>query len=296
MSSSWVAEGGGLEAYVFDGNDLAREEHWRTLRDNLRHVTELGVERLTLHFPTENADWVGSAAAFDKLRRFCDLASETGAAGVTLHANRFVSQEDWLGHDLAASRARTVERTAELDAHLADSPLWIGIENLPVIGAQGIDYDSVFVRPEDFAPLLELNSPRVGVTWDICHWAVTYSTLAAMAQLQQQPEPVDAFALPALEVKHIHFSSFRGHAMPFWPDLCTEGVPPQDGDFSESLLAAMLLNTIEAAQENVGVVFEVQEEDYRNRKNCWTTRSWLDLAPQLSGVRTGMRRSDDRAS
>ncbi|MFD7102018.1 sugar phosphate isomerase/epimerase family protein [Streptomyces celluloflavus] len=280
IDTRWVARAGGLEAYVFDGADLATADRWDTLRANLRFATDLGAPRLTCHFPTANADWVGDTHAYDQLRRFCDLAADSGASGVVLHANQFVEQADWLDFDLRAARERTVARLAALDEDLDGSPLWIGVENLPVIGAEGIDYDSVFVRPDDYLPLLDLNSPRIGATWDVCHWAVTYTTLASIAQLQQRPPDLAPLALPPVPVKHIHFGSFSGRAIPFRTDVCVEGVPPQRGDIEQPLLAAMLRAAIEAA-DGPGVVLEIQEDDYLRREHCWTTLEWLTSTPHL---------------
>ncbi|MGR8011831.1 sugar phosphate isomerase/epimerase family protein [Streptomyces hypolithicus] len=297
IDTRWARELGGLEAYVFDGGDITDEDQWRVLGENLRHAFEVGAQRLTLHFPTENANWVGDRGVYDRLRRFCDLAADVGALGVVLHANQFVSLADWPAFDLVGARARVVERVAELDAYLGDSPIWIGMENMPVIGAQGIDFDSVFVTPSDFAPLAELGSDRVGVTWDVCHWAVSYSTLTAMARLERRADPVTPFELPAAPLKHLHFASFAGHAMPTWPDQCLEGVPPQYGDIDPGLLTGMLAAALDAARamsSEVGVVFEVQEDDYEDRKNCWVTHEWLASVPELAARVDCVRRGDDR--
>ncbi|MFE1441618.1 sugar phosphate isomerase/epimerase family protein [Streptomyces sp. NPDC058739] len=286
----WARELGGLEAYVFDGGDLEHEDQWRVLDGSLRHARQIARE-LTLHFPTENADWVADRVIYDRLRRFCELAADTGAQGVVLHANQFVQLADWPGFDLADARAKVVEKLARLDGDLAGVPVWIGVENLPVIGAQGIDFDSVFVTPEDFGPLAALGSERIGVTWDVCHWAVSYSTLSAIARLERRPVPVGPYELPRLPVKHVHFASFAGHAMPGWPEQCTEGVPPQDGSIGQDLLAGMLSAAVEAALgaaraegRTPGVVLEVQEDDYEGRKNCWKTRDWLAADPRLAAL------------
>lgn len=275
----WAAELGGLEAYVFDGSDLATEEQWRRLRDSLRIAAGLGLQRLTCHFPTENADWVGNDTAFAQLRRFCELAADHGARGVVLHANQFVQQADWLTFDVPYARARVVDRLAELDEWLGDAPVWIGMENLPLIGAEGTDYDPVFVLPEDFRVLAELNSPRIGATWDVCHWAVSYTTLASVAQLQQRVPEVSSLDLPPVSIWQIHFGSFSGMALPFRPEVCQEGVPPQRGDADPDLLARMVCHALDAG--GAGVVFEIQETDYHDRKNCWTALEWLRSIPAL---------------
>ncbi len=278
----WVEQVGGVEAYVFDGDDLAREDQWRLLAENLRHVRGLGAQRLTLHFPTDRADWVDDRDAFHKLLRFCDVAAEHGAAGVTVHANQFVSLRDWPDFDVAARRKRVIDRLAELDARLTHHPLWIGVENLPVIGAQGEDYDPVFVYPADFAAIAAIGSPRLGVTWDICHWAVTYALAVAVGNLRQRPTELTPLELPAAPLRHIHFGSFSGIALPYLPQQCKEGVPPPDGDPDPGLLARMLCAALDAAPD-AGVVFEVQEDDYLDRRACWSTLTWLRSVPALRG-------------
>ncbi|WP_159029902.1 TIM barrel protein [Streptomyces marincola] len=278
----WIEQVGGIEAYVFDGDDLAGEDHWRLLAENLRHIRALGARALTLHFPTEHADWVHDGDAYRKLLRFCEVAAEHGAAGVTLHANQFVAASDWPGFDVAERRRRVLGRLAELDAALAHLPIWIGVENLPVIGVQGIDYDPVFVYPADFAGLAEIGSPRLGVTWDICHWAVTHALARAVGNLTQRPTVLDPLDLPEAPLRHIHFASFAGIALPHLPYTCTEGVAPQDGDADPGVLAGMLGAALDRAP-GAGVVFEVQEEDYGDRRTCWSTLSWLRSVPALRG-------------
>lgn len=284
LELGWIERVGGVEAYVFDGTQLDGEEPWRRLYENLRHVRDLGADPITLHFPAANADWVHDDAMYDALRRFCDLGAECAVDGIVLHANQFVPIEDWPEFDVVKARHEVVARLAELDDWLSDRPMWIGVENLPVILSGGTLFDSVFVRPDDYDVLAELDSPRIGVTWDICHWAVTYSTLRAIANLRQETLEVQPLDLPAVPVRHIHFSSFLGHAMPFWPGRCFEGATPQDGEFDEDLLAAMLAETITRSAPGTSVVFEIQEEDYENRRNCWRTLDWVATHPTLAGL------------
>jgi sugar phosphate isomerase/epimerase len=285
IEQRWLSDVGGLEAYVFDGTDLAEEEGWRRLEGNLRTLSDAGAPRLTMHFPTENADWVNDRRSFDTLLRFCDLAAATGVDGIVLHANQFVQQDAWLDFDVRAARERVVARLAKLDEYMVGMPAWIGVENLPIIGSEGVDYDSVFVQPDDYLPLLELKSDRIGATWDVCHWAVTWTTLAAIGQLRQHPAPLPPLALPPLPIRQIHFASFTGHAMPFWPNACVEGVPPQQGDIDPARLGEMLLAAVDAAPGEVGIVFEVQEADYTRRVNCWQTLDWFDSVPELKPLR-----------
>ncbi len=284
LEHRWIEQVGGIEAYVFDGSQLAGEDPWRVLRDNLRHARDLGAAPLTMHFPTDNADWVHDEAMFEALLRFCDIGAECGVDGVVLHSNQFVDLDDWAEFDLRETRKRVVAKLAELDRRLPESPLWIGVENMPIIGSQGVDFDSVFVRPADFDGLVELDSARIGVTWDVCHWAVTYSTLRAVAALRQEKLDVGPLDLPAPPVRHIHFGSFTGHALPHWPGDCFEGSTPQAGEFDEELLAAMLAEAVSRSAPGTSVVFEVQEEDYLDRRACWDTRAWVAGNPVLAGL------------
>jgi sugar phosphate isomerase/epimerase len=288
IDHAWVRGGGGVEANVFDGRDLSDETDWSRLDGALRHARDLGAQRLTLHFPTDHADWVNDAGAFEKLCRFCDVAAGAGATGVTLHSNLFASQDEWLRFDLADARKRVAARLYDLDSRLDGSPIWLGLENMPIIGSLGTDYDSVFVYPEDFAEIARLGSARIGVTWDVCHWALSYSLARSIAQLQQKPPPAEPLDLPPVPVRHVHFASFAGRAMPYWRGECVEGVPPQRGDADESLLAAMLQRALEAAPGDVAVVFEILEDDYLHRRGCWRTLEWVRSRPELDGLATSL--------
>lgn len=286
----WIEEIGGVEAYVFDGRELVGGQPWRCLRDNLRLVRELGTDVLTMHFPTDHADWVNDKAEYDKLRKFCDLAAECGAEGVVLHSNQFVAIDDWPAFDLNGARTKVLASLARLDEYLSGSPIWIGIENMPMVGGSGENFDSVFVVPADFSPLLELNSTRIGVTWDVCHWAITCSILRAITHLRREPSVAEPLELPSVPMRHIHFSSFSGHAMPYWRGQFSEGAVPPEGEFEEDQLARMLEQAIGHATLDASVVFEVQEDDYEDRRNCWRTLDWVTSMPCLDGlVRTRRR-------
>jgi hypothetical protein len=183
---------------------------------------------------------------------------------------------------VAGARRAVVDKLADLDERLAGSPLWIGVENMPIIGSAGIDFDSVFVEPADFDALAELGSARIGATWDVCHWAVTYSTLRTIAHLRQEKLAVAPLDLPAVPIRHLHFASFTGHALPYWPGECFEGATPLTGEFEQDLLAGMFAEALRTSAPGTSVVFEVQEQDYENRTACWDTLAWVAADPVLS--------------
>lgn len=272
----WVESGNGLEAYVFDGADLREPDFWPRFEAVLREVRSLDPAKLTLHFPTDGADFVADRAVYEDALRFCRIAADVGAAGVTIHSNQFVLAADWLGHDLAAARRRTVATLAELNEAARDLGVWLAVENMPLVGGTGLDFDSVFVFPADFAALAELPHPP-GVTWDVCHWALSHDLETAMRLVHRQQAGLAFGDWPA-GIRHFHFSSYAGFALPGGRGRCTEGVCPDEGDADAGALAAAARRISTDWPADTGVVFEVLEDDYTDRRRCWAMLDWWRAA------------------
>lgn len=272
IDRDWVAAGFGLEAYIFHGDDLHRPDFWAAFRASLEQARRLGATRLTLHFPTDGAEHLRDDSAAEALLGFCRLASEVGAVGVTVHSNLFLDLETYQHIDLPAWRHQFVEQLQRLDLALGELGVWLGVENLPIVGNDGTDVDPLFVLPEDFGDLERAGLTHVGVTWDVCHWAQTYALTAARATLDRTPEP--SFQQFPGAIRHIHFASFRGLALPGSSNRCTEGILPAEGDINPDLLAEHL-ERVARQTGPVGLVFEVQEEDYTRRRACWKALAWL---------------------
>ncbi|HDR8488749.1 TPA: endonuclease, partial [Bacillus cereus] len=75
--------------------------------------------------------------------------------------------------------------------------------------------------------------------------------------------------------------------IPYSEIRCYEGENPANGSIDESLLHETLLkvknNTLD---KNIGIVFEVQETDYTNRKRSWETLNWFHK--NITGMQTKM--------
>lgn len=56
----WVEQGYGLEANIFDGESLHDKSYTTKFSDVLSFVQTLNPSLLTLHFPTDNADYLNS--------------------------------------------------------------------------------------------------------------------------------------------------------------------------------------------------------------------------------------------
>ncbi|MED3463222.1 endonuclease, partial [Bacillus thuringiensis] len=80
---------------------------------------------------------------------------------------------------------------------------------------------------------------------------------------------------------------FKHLTIPYSEIRCYEGENPANGSIDESLLHETLLkvknNTLD---KNIGIVFEVQETDYTNRKRSWETLNWFHK--NITGMQTKM--------
>lgn len=276
----WVKEGYGLEANIFDGRSLFEEDFLYKFNETLSYAKSLNPSLLTLHFPTDNADYVNNKEIKEKLYKFIEIALKHEVAGITLHANQFLSVEEYQKYNLTDSRKRVIEVLASLDDDLKDTPLWIGIENLPIIGNLGDDFDPIFVYPKDFEELTQLKLKHIGITWDICHWSITYLTHLSISKLYRDKDfAIDNyFEFFDLQdfVNHYHFSSFKHLTIPYSEIRCIEGQLPRDGSIDETLLKRVVVEINKSyVNKKIGMTFEVQEEDYTNRSTSWKTLEWF---------------------
>ncbi len=271
----WVQCGCGLEANVFDNRDFDLPNGWTMFESSLSYAHSLEPSLLTVHFPTENADFLTNPQAHDNLMRAIQLAHKYSAAGITIHANQFVCTTEWGNFDVIDRRQRFLEYLRELDDMLHESKVWVSVENLPIIGNQGNDFDSVFVYPSDFNEFD--NFSNIYITWDLCHWAITYLTHKAFSHMFKKNEfQIDFDAYHALSrIKHFHFGSFKQLAVPFSSAVCYEGVHPEEGDIDPNLLLSTLRYINQNLDANTGLVLEVHEQDYYHRTTTWKTLQWI---------------------
>jgi hypothetical protein len=267
----WVDSGFGLEAILFNGAELDELDQ---LDQTLSDVT--GDNALALHFPMSNADYLRNRGVRDKLYSFLDLAHRHSARGVVLHSNCHVVVEDLASFDLNATREHVLSFLHELDCRLAGSSLWVGVENMPVMGDLGDDVDAVFVYPHDFDDFCFKN---VGVTVDIAHWMGTLATTRRARELRlsaelfprlRECELLDIGAL-APHVRHLHLSSVEGVALPFRRRGLKTGLVPGTTETAEQYEQVLRC----FAAPNRLVSLEVAEDDYHDRHRLWAALEWL---------------------
>jgi hypothetical protein len=267
----WVAAGFGLEAILFDGTEL---EGLNRLEQTLSNLT--ADNPLTLHFPMNNADYLRDRMVRDKLYAFLDLAHRLSARGVVLHSNCYVLVEDLASYDMNATRECLLSFLHDLDCRLTGSGLWVGVENMPLMGDLGDDVDAVFVYPCDFAHFCFRN---IGVTVDIAHWMGALATTRRARELRvsaallpplHEYEPMDIRTL-APNVRHLHLSAVEGVALPFRRGELTTGLVPGVRGASESYEQVLRCFAVPARL----ISLEVAEDDYRDRRQLWTALNWL---------------------
>lgn len=276
----WVEQGYGLEANIFDGESLHDKSYTTKFSDVLSFVQTLNPSLLTLHFPTDNADYLSSEFIKKQLYEFINLAIKYNAAGITVHANQFMNIAEFQKYNLIDNRKRIIEFFKMIDEEIKGTNIWIGVENLPIIGNLGDDFDPIFVYPEDFNDLVNLDLSNVGITWDICHWSITYLTRLGISKLLRQEEieykDFHKYINLMNHIKHLHFSSFKHLTIPYSEVRCFEGESPTNGSINENLLHETLLKVNnQVSSRNIGIVFEVQETDYTNRVKSWETLNWF---------------------
>ncbi|MGE8057797.1 endonuclease [Bacillus mycoides] len=283
----WVEQGYGLEANIFDGESLHDKSYTTKFSDVLSFVQTLNPSLLTLHFPTDNADYLNSEFIKKQLYEFINLAIKYNAAGITVHANQFMNIAEFQKYNLIDNRKKIIEFFKMIDEEIKGTNIWIGVENLPIIGNLGDDFDPIFVYPEDFNDLVNLDLSNVGITWDICHWSITYLTRLGISKLlrQEEIEYKDFHKYINLmdHIKHLHFSSFKHLTIPYSEVRCFEGEIPTNGSINENLLHETLSKVNnQVSSRNIGIVFEVQETDYTNRVKSWETLNWFQK--NITGV------------
>ena len=281
IDTKWLDKKLGFEGNIFNGNDLNEAENWDRIKENLDYILKSNSNILTLHFPTENANYLKNTNAKHQLYDFIDLAIEKNISGITLHTNQFLTIDQYLKYDLKKNRKDFMDFIKNIDNYIGERNLWIGIENLPIIGNEGDDFDPLFIYPEDYNIFNDYNLRNIGITWDICHWFITIYTQQSMCALTPNQNLKTHNYLDFLQlsdkIKHFHFSSFKNLAFPLSNAKCEEGKPPQEGIIDIENLEKCILSISNVFNDtDIGITFEVQEEDYNNRINNWKTLEWFE--------------------
>lgn len=266
-----------LEGNIFDGNDLREETVWNKINNNLDLIKgKYGEVVHSLHYPMNNANYISDHNAKDWLIRFVEIAHKFNIQTMVLHSNYFQSIDEFRVSKINEIRNKYLMFFQNIDNEIKGSNVKIGVENMPIIGDRGNDYDSIFVLPSDFE---NFNFEKIGVTWDIGHWAYTYFILDSLRNFSTavttQKLEFNEFTKIREKIFHTHFSSFKGATYPFSNSLCEEGIIPSEGTI-DPLYLVNSIKEIDKWDKPITMTLEIKEDDYNNRVNICKTVEWIN--------------------
>jgi hypothetical protein len=267
----------GLEGSLFDINKLNNNCGIQKLCDQLTILNKKFPKALkSLHFPTEDANYISDTEIKNKLYGFIDLAARSNVPFVVLHSNYIQSLVEFDVLALKSTRSNFIKFFQKLNIYAREKNVIICIENMPIIGSLGMDYDSIFVFPEDFKDLIFSN---IKINRDLCHWAYTYYTILQLSnfspQIKTKSYTFDDFIRLMDLIEHFHFGSFSGMTYPYSQSKRNEGINPSKG-FVDEKLFIKTLRKIHTLKRGFGLVLEIREKDYRNRVELRETIDWFE--------------------
>ncbi|MFG2348684.1 hypothetical protein [Streptomyces phaeochromogenes] len=278
----WIERGWGVEASLFDRNDIMDADVWDGVRGTVRRIaTDHQPSAFTFHFPVNDCDFLADPAVERRLVEAIDLVADNGLDGLVLHSNRIRSVEDWQRLDIEMERRYFIEYIHRLADRVGDAPFWIGVENMPIMGNDALELDPLLVFPQDFQ---DLSTGNIGITWDFCHYSysVYVAGLLAAGELAadtdcypnvRSADYLDFTRLAPVTVHH-HFSSFQGVATRAG-GVCLEGALPTAGLVSEAINDEAFA-VIARSERARTVTLEIRELDYHNRRAVYEAASWCE--------------------
>jgi len=184
VQSRLLKDGFGLEGNIFNCKLLDSEQTWKTISSNIRFINnKYGNVIKSLHFPIDQADYLTDSKVRKILFRFIDLANDYRIPIVVLHSNCIKDIESYSIKKLKGIRREYIDFYKTVDKYLDIKNTKVTIENMPIIGDHGVDFDSVFVFPSDFS---DLDFKNIYVTWDIGHWAYTFYTCQTLNNFSEK--------------------------------------------------------------------------------------------------------------
>lgn len=260
-----------LEANIFDGRELAAVIKKNQFSKLLQKAARTASVR-AFHFPIENCDYLESKTLSQLLYKTIKIIGENKIPYLILHSNHIRLMEEFNHEQLPQIRQKYFDFYKILGKFARSQNVTVCLENLPIIGNEGNDFDSVFVFPPDFKGL---SMTGIKIAWDLGHWAYTCDGFPALSKKIKSLPKVHPTFLNFLELKkniaHFHFSSFKN----LGSLKCAEGIIPQSGDFNEKTLAQACRILHEEPRE-IGMTLEIKEKNYHNRTNLTKTIQWFD--------------------
>jgi len=260
-----------LEGTIFDCKQLENKKNRDLILRNISAVNDKYKGKLiALHFPTENANYLDSPIIQQKLIDFINVADSFGIEKVVLHSNYIQKEDVYDKNKLESIRKKFNTFFKKLDKFLEDKKTIVCIENMPIIGNDGTDFDSIFVFPQDFS---DLKYKNIKITWDIGHWAYTFYFIETLSDISPLVKTdrirFDDFSSLKKQIAHFHFSSFKK-----MNNVCQEGVCPQYGDFDQKTLGE-IIKKINSDWSDTYMTLEIGEKDYTKRINLKKTLDWI---------------------
>ncbi|MFA6097446.1 MAG: TIM barrel protein [Candidatus Paceibacterota bacterium] len=263
-----------LEPNIFDGIELQKIIHHDQLDKLLQNASKFGKIK-AFHFPTENADYLNIKRIERTLLETIKIIGRNKIPHLVLHSNYIQPLGEFEYSNMPETRKRFIKFYNEIRATAIKSEVVICIENLPIIGNNGDDFDSVFVFPQDFD---DFDSPNIRIAWDIGHWAYTCKEFLKLSRHLGFKEDyiLDFYDFIKLGSKIIrfHFSSFKNKKGNSNFPSCEEGIIPQLGHYDEKILAHAC-RIINDWPQDVDITLEMKETNYHKRENLHHAINWF---------------------
>jgi endonuclease IV len=269
-----------IEANIFDVNQLITKKAIQKLTEEIFSLQLVSKNRVgSLHFPTDNADYFIDFKKYQALINAIDICSRTGIPIIVLHSNIIIPLKLYSKDKIKSIRRKYISLIKNLDLYITNKNINVSIciENMPIIGNNGNDFDSIFIFPEDFSFIKELKN--IAVTLDISHWGFTCEFIKSVnnihpyISINKHVRFNDMTKISNL-IKHLHLSSFKLLTFPNTDIDCMEGLLPSKGFLLEEEIINVL-NTIQSDGQNRSIVLEIKEDNYSKRVNFFKTVNWL---------------------
>ena len=268
----------GIEANVFDARELLKTKHFQKIKAEFNKINAGNTNLIrSFHFPTENADYLNDVKILTALKNAIILCDKCHIDILVLHSNAITDICNFDSRHLNHLRKKYLDLYTKLDNWIETNNLrvTICIENMPIIGNTGDDFDSVFVFTKDFKSFDKFK--HIKITWDLCHWGFTIRMFKKLKKTYPKIKKVEAKDMWNLENKiaHWHFGSFKKMITVGSGINCEEGSTPESGLISKKFLAT----TIQKLQKDTTLNFitlEIKETRYTNRINFRRTVTWIN--------------------
>lgn len=277
FDKSYLDAGLGIEMSIFDRQDIMNSQPWESIKANAHRIMSFDPPAAIFHFPVNDCDYLYDKTVRNRLYEVIDLIADIGMDGLVLHSNRIAGHQVWSRRHLSQERGQLADFLEQLNARIKDKGIWVGMENMPLMGNDALDYDPILVYPQDTTMI---SYDDIGLTWDFCHYSYTVEAVTRIMNGTLSGDgypPLSAcdfldFKSLTDRIYHYHFSAFRGFATTSG-GRCREGFAPWEGDVEESVYDKGF-QVICQSQRARTVTLEIAEANYVDRTQIWKVVDW----------------------